>query len=645
MGTLPPIPLDSIQPAPPSAPISDDQFAGYGVRGAAGAPTPPIPLDRINDAFDAMPKPHPDAKQPVTSMAERMEIEHNNQQMAGAQYVVPDIKSHAPNYLGDVTDMDDAGKYYFKDDKGKLQPIEGADHVMLQDPDDGKYKIYQRTPETDEGPIRGRLLALGRFVGEGFVGGTPGVTKAAAPAVEAALRQGVDLPKAVAHPGESSFLAKIPGVGGPISDAASQGIADTEAATKDLATVPTGEAVSPQLAGKTVRTGLTNYAAPKVDGQPGILQAKIDEQYDKVRSLIDPDVTSEPQSAFKYASELQQKYGKADLGWPKNLSDDILGPLTKPGGVDFDSLKLARQRVGEMIQDPSVVPGGVSQSELKGLYGHLSDDLGDLVDKAGGPDAVKAFNRANTYNKAANARREALQGILDVNNDEGIQGTLQRLAGSSNSADIKLLGQARKSLTPEEWDHVSAGVLNRLGKVSQKTGDIFDMGQFVKDYQNLSEAGKNMLFGSPGYSDLRKAIDDMSAIGAGAVPGLQKTANAPGGLTHSTMGAFGVVEGLRQLGEMVWGEPIEKAAVQAGAVVGAGIAGRARAWWLSSPITAKYAAQWLQQYKVGVMTKNTALINNATQTLKKEMAGYQASPDDQMGKNLPQPTPTGNVAP
>lgn len=611
-----PIPLDSIQPpTPPVAPQDNG----------------PIPLDRINDAFDAMPKPTANSPTPVTSTAERMEIEHNNQQMAGAQYVVPDIKSHQKNYLGDVTDMDDAGKYYFKDDKGKLQPIEGADHVMLQDPADGKYKIYQRTPDTDEGPIRGRLLALGRFIGEGFATGAPGVTKAAAPAVEAALRSGVELPKAVVHPQEAALVSKIPVVGSAVPEAANRALGGIEDKAGELATVPTGQAVSPERAGQVVEKGLTNYAAPKVNGQPGILQAKIDAQYDNVRNLIDPAVTAEPKNGLQFASQLQQKYDKADLG--NAWSNEILAPLTKPGGLTFDSMKLVRQKVGEMIQDPTIVPGGMEQGELKGLYGALSDDLGGLVDKAGGPDAVKAFNRANTYNKAANTRREALQGILETKNDEGIQGALQRLAGSTNSADAKLLGQARKSLTSDEWDHVAGGVIGRLGKVSKGDATTWDAGKFVQDYQNLSPAGKNMLFGGQGYSDLRHALDDFSSIAASAAPTLKKVANAPGNLLHSGVGLYGMVEAMHALSNIVSGEvPATKTAVAGGM----GLAGAARAWWLSSPITAKYAATWLQQYKQYVRTQNTAILNNATDTLREELRGWNEKLHE---SNAPNPLP------
>lgn len=624
-------------PAQQWTPVSSGGGVTVSVPTNAKPNSDSLGLDQLSDDFSAFnSKPKVDKGPPIDA-SHKVAVDYHNQILAGSQFTDPNVKAHEGNYLGTVNGEDDAGRAIYRDSDGKDQPMDMSKHVLLVDPDDGQPKVYKRSDDTDVSTgIYGRLVGLSRMFGPALSTGGLQVGQSS-PVAEAALRQGIDLPRgAVSSPTESSFLSRLPLIGNRLAPAADKATGQIAEKAQDAANIPTGQAVGDELAGQTARSGITNYAAPAVDGQPGVLQGRINQAYDNVKNTFtNPGALHEPSNAMTYLSGLEQKYGKADLGWPKTANDEILGPITKPGGLDFDSMKLVRQRVGEMIKDPSVVPGGVSQSELKQLYGALSDDLGNLVAKAGGPKAVQAFGRANTYNKLANDRRDALQGILNVKNDEGLFGKIFRLAGSNNSADAKLLGQARKSMTPEEWKDVSSAAIGRLGKVAAKTGDTFDVGKFAKDYESLSETGKNMLFGEPGFSDLRQALDDIHLVASKAGPNLNRISGAAHGTGHQFAVGYGIIEAIRTMADVLTGETPEKVALQVGAAAIPALAGKVRAGWLASPITAKYAAKWLQTHAPGIATRNLQAADLATRDLQNAYRQYVATlpKDDEDGNN------------
>jgi hypothetical protein len=531
----------------------------------------------------------------------------SNQMLAGSQFTTPVIEAHRKNYIGDVSGEDDSGEPVYKDDKGATRNVDTKSQVMLMDPDDGKMKVYNRTDNTDvDTGVMGRITGLGRWFTQAFATGAPTGVLKAPDLLGAAARQGVELPKAINAPEVAATVSKVPLVGRPIANAASSAIDQIDQAATRATQLPTGQIVGPEQAGETTRAAITDYAAPKT----GVLADRVNKAYDDVKAAFtDPDVTHEPANALQFASKLQQKYGKADLGWPKTITDQVLGPITKPGGLDYDSLKLVRTRVGEMIENPTLLPEGVSPNELKGLYGSLSEDLKDLVTKAGGDAALSKFTRANTYNRLVNERRASLQRVLgpESRSDEGLFGTIMRMAGSTNSADAKTLAVARKAVGEEGWRDVASAAVNKLGRrVTDEGNEIFTPANFAKDYGKLSEAGKNSLFGSPGYSDLRKALDDINLISTNVGGRLQGLAH-PAGIMHGGFGVVAALEALESARGALHGDPT---AALAG--VGTLAATAPVAWWLASAANAARAAKWLGLYK----RSQLANLNNTVQAAK-----------------------------
>lgn len=574
-----------------------------------------IPIDRVHQAFQDMEAKKPDGGT-TAGAAANLDTDFENQMLASSQFTTPDLKSHQDSLVSKAL-LGDDGNMYYKGDDGKAYPTDSTKHVVLRDPSGG-YNVYNRTDDTNEGPIKGRLLGFGRLFGQGFATGAPEVAASVPDIAGAAIRQGVELPKAVGTPGAAAFVSKVPLANKPLTDAATAAVGQIGDAAEAAAKTPTGEIVNPEQAGETARTAINAYAAPKT----GVLADRVNQAYDNVKnSFTNPDVLHEPGNALKYASNLQQKYGKADLGWPKTLNDSILGPITKPGGIDYDSMKLVRQKVGEMLENPSLIPEGTSPNELKGLYGSLSEDLKDLVTKAGGNKALSSFTRANTYNRLVNERRATLQRVLgpESRSDEGLFGTIMRMAGSTNSADAKTLAVARKSIGEEGWKDVAAAAVNRLGKRVTDQGEVFTPSNFAKDYTKLSPAGKDALFGEAGYSDLRKALDDVGLLSTETGDKLEKLSH-PAGIAHTGLGWFGAYEALNAMREAIVGGSLR----EVGAVAGVGGAAAIMAKVLSSPLTARNAARWLGAYKryrnAPANAAALANLNNATQLLKQDQA-------------------------
>lgn len=460
-------------------------------------------------------------------------------------------------------------------------------------------------PLSDEGIKRATDLA-GFATPAGPMFARAGAEAAAPPLLAAAGNIGVELPKAVASDSRitqqaGAVLSNIPIGSGPIRGAADKAIGQLGQAADTAAAMPAGEAISTEGAGATMRGALEGYIGPTS-------KAKVSQLYDKVGDLVDPTVRTDLEATRGVVSDIMAKRTAAGFDDPGKAINTVLGSVTTPDGLTYDGIKTARQRIGEMLKNPSLLPADMSQTEIKQIYGGLSQDLEAAVNNAGGDQAVAAFKRANTYNRLVNDRRESLVSILGNANrsDEGILNKVQQLAGSSATADANLLVQARRSVDPSDWNDVSSAIIGRLGR--DQTGNFSPL-RFVTDYGKLSDRGKTVLFRSTGNETLQPFLDDIATVSQ-RFKKLQGLAN-PSGTAQNTAGAvmlggFGTAVG-HAIATGAWGEPL----TVAGTIFGTNLLSRA----LAQPATAAPVARWANAYfKVarGQTAQNVAAYMNQT---------------------------------
>lgn len=162
--------------------------------------------------------------------------------------------------------------------------------------------------------------------------------------------------------------------------------------------------------------------------------------------------------------------------------------------LPYEAIKKLRTLVGEEIDNSSIV-SDVPRSKWKKLYSALSEDLGEAAKQAG-PDATKAWSRANSYNSAAMKRIET---VLDkvLGKDRKPEEIFLNI--SPKSADeITSLRTTMKSLSPAERQVVSDAVVNRLGRATpgrqNDMGTEFSTETFLTNYSKISPEARSVLF-------------------------------------------------------------------------------------------------------------------------------------------------------
>lgn len=420
----------------------------------------------------------------------------------------------------------------------------------------------------------------------------------------------LQVPKIVASNDEllstlGSTAKELPFVGKPL----------TEAAEKTAGQIGTkvGELSGGQTrisAGETAKDALTNWIGPRS-------QKLVSDAYDKVDNLITTPALQPLDATRKVAQSVQDEMNKSQ----KILGEDpavkyLMNAITDPAGLDYLGIKGLRTRIGKMLDDPSEIYKDASPS-LRQLYKGLTEDLKAVVEKSGGPRALKEFEAANAFNAKIQSQREALLKITGTKESsksgDQIFDTLLRQAGSSGATDIPKLALAQRSMTPQEWANVSRGVIENLS--INKTTNAFDPASLFRQYGRLSDQGKDILFGpakAPSYS-VRNALDDLSTVGK-RLDRLNAIASSQGGGERKILTAaelFGI-----------FFHPVK--------AIPAVLAGRAFSSAMAEPATAQSVARWAKAYEVLGSKPSSATARafvRASQNAATEVGGRHGLPD------------------
>ena len=202
----------------------------------------------------------------------------------------------------------------------------------------------------------------------------------------------------------------------------------------------------------------------------------------------------------------------------QNILSSILGAdgrpivtgqtLARPGGIPYLALKELRSAIGAKITNPSLTDD-IPTGQWKQIYGALSDDMASAAEQAG-PEAVKAFNRANAFTRAGHDRIET---ILDrVSGKDTAEKVFQ---AAVNPTEMREGGTTvrtvMKSLNPEERDIVTGAVVKRMGLASpsnqNELGEQFSSQTFLTNWNKVSPEAKASLFSDP---EMRGNLDQIA---------------------------------------------------------------------------------------------------------------------------------------
>jgi hypothetical protein len=162
--------------------------------------------------------------------------------------------------------------------------------------------------------------------------------------------------------------------------------------------------------------------------------------------------------------------------------------------------------------DNGVLPADIRRTELKRIYGALTNDLRDTVQQAGGQNSLTAFNKANNVHNMISQRREQLAKVVGSDASAAPERIIDRLIGfasGSSRADFQKLALARKSIGGGNWDEVASAAVSKIGRDADGN---FSPDRFLTGYGKLSPLGKQTLFGSTGKTDLVQALEDIATL-------------------------------------------------------------------------------------------------------------------------------------
>lgn len=538
---------------------------------------------------------------PKTDSAQRMLIDFNNQQQAAGQRTTPIVSSQA---LIGPAQQNDAGEIGYTGPSGEFIPTDKNKHVVLTDPEDNTPKVYARTEKTDEG----LLPSLGRLIGSGMGAGNIEVTKAVPAAISAAQRIGVDLPKVIATDSPlvgftGQVLARAPG-GGPVMQAiedSRNALGSSVGRAADMA----GGATDAAVTGDNFKGAINNSFKPMV-------KSGIGAAYDNAAALMDKSKLTPLTNTQGAVASILARRGESAIDGLGKAVDTVAEGIKRPGGMSFEGIKGLRTHVGEML-DTGIFPEGMSQGELKQLYGALSDDLRASATNSGGARGLAAFERANELNKKVEAWKDGLAKIVgsDKRSGEGITETIIRMASTGPSADIKTLAQARSAVPKEVWQDVASTAIKRLGV--SRNGE-WTPAAFATDFRQLSARGRALLFSSVGSGDVLPFLNDIAEVSQKFVD-RGKLANTSGTAGHNALYAAGgaILMGLSR-GD--WKEPL----AVIGAVGGANVLSRL----LATKATAASVGRWARYYST-FAERQTPAAKFGLETATKNLAGTASS--------------------
>lgn len=397
-------------------------------------------------------------------------------------------------------------------------------------------------------------------------------------------------------------LKEIPLIGDPLvraSREASEGLGQA------------AEQTAAQYGHGNVLTGGENAKDALVDWITGGSKKVLDRLYGRVDPLVNQTATRPLHETLSTVNDLQKRRtasGATDQGKAIGLVSDA---VTRPGGLTYQGVKDLRTRIGSYL-DGSILPEpGTSIPELKQIYGALTTDLRATVLDHGGPDALKAFDRANDIAKQVASRREALAKIVGTDAGAAPERVIDRLAQMAStkaSSDINKLTMARKAMGPDAWNEMASGIISRIGRDAEGN---FSPDRFLTAYGRLSDEGKKALFGSTGRQDLVQALDDIATISSRAKQ-LASYGNPSGtGRTVTTVGALGAL----------FAEPISTLTT----AIGGNLVARA----MARPATARPLANWMSANLKAQLSNDPAAkiaLGYSTANLARRLSNLGISP-------------------
>ena len=303
------------------------------------------------------------------------------------------------------------------------------------------------------------------------------------------------------------------------------------------------------------------------------------------------------------------------------------------GKLPYEALKKLRTLVGNEISNTSLT-SDIPRSKWKAFYASLSQDM-EQVAKDTGPNAERAFRRANAFTSAGHSRIDT---FLDkVSGKDSVE---KIFTAAVNPSELKegasTINAVMRSLQTEERRAVSAALIKRMGVANpgnqNDLGEVFSSQTFLTNWNKISPDAKRVLFAGSKGNDLRQNLDKIAEAANTIKQGSKVFANpsgtAPAAANIGGATALAVAAGTGNLG-------------LAGALLG----GAASANLSARLLTHQPFVKWLAQTTRISGGALPAQLNVLTQMVQREqdpevkgdLEAYFTTLSEQLGQQQKQP--------
>lgn len=274
---------------------------------------------------------------------------------------------------------------------------------------------------------------------------------------------------------------------------------------------------------------------------------------------------------------------------PAEIQGKIESFLTQQidSNLPYESIKKLRTLVGRELADNSLV-ADVPRSKWTALYSALSDDLG-VAAKNAGPEAEKAWNRANKYTARIMGQLEELRPVVDRGTPEKIFSA----ATNGTAEGATTITRVINALPEKERREVAAAVLQRMGRATagqqNGLGDAFSSETFLSNLSKFTPEAKTAIFGRTGLDGIEARLGDFARVAESRREAGRVFANPSG--TAPAMAQMGVGGGIAGgAATLAMGGGAVPLAGALAVPAGANVVSRAT----TSPLAATFAAERTQ---------------------------------------------------
>jgi hypothetical protein len=289
----------------------------------------------------------------------------------------------------------------------------------------------------------------------------------------------------------SAGLEKVPFAAERIAQDAARAVGEIEGAFKRTV----GTIAEPRTAagaGETLIAGVTRFRDQ--------FKATASRLFNEVGQRLPPGTKVEIPNTLQAAQDARRFFAdNPELAQTLGLTrwDGVLNEAAT-NGMTWQALADFRSAVGEGIGSIKGPLADQADGRLKSLYGTLTADM-EAAARAAGPEAFQSWKRATNYYRAGAERIErSLDQTINAKSPERAFEAFRAMASEGSArADITRMTQIKRSVSPTEWNEVSATIVDRLGRAragaQSAEGDAFSPATFLTEWNKMTPQARSIL--------------------------------------------------------------------------------------------------------------------------------------------------------